>query len=381
MQDGHEHPIAYSSRPLTKAESKYGTTEKEALAVIDAIKHFRHYRLDKPFEIISDHRPLQWLKHQKDNNGRLGRWVILLAVTNYELKCRPGIIHQNADCLSRLKIASIQLASTNIKFICEKQMEDDLCVAIKNYLETDELEERFCHSKPDWVKEIENFEILEGTLYRHELPSKNSKRNELNHQLVLPLSLRLLVLKELHNAPMGRHLAFYKTYLKVKNHYYWPTYQYAANLHNIYCFSLQLSTHSQHPAQPRLCNMKLSLIFKTYNSTAYKIVRDLESLNQRLMHASLLKVILGHVELTLRPRLLKPDADASLEGSLALNWLSQSLRHEEEIPDESFEKIQENYEGPDLTTNVLDGPSRVNNEEFETINQAVQSTVALAQQR
>ncbi|KZR95944.1 Uncharacterized protein APZ42_009992, partial [Daphnia magna] len=43
MQDGHEHPIAYSSRQLTKAESKYGTTEKKALAVIDAIKHFRHY--------------------------------------------------------------------------------------------------------------------------------------------------------------------------------------------------------------------------------------------------------------------------------------------------------------------------------------------------
>ncbi|XP_045023691.1 uncharacterized protein K02A2.6-like [Daphnia magna] len=172
---------------------------------------------------LDDHRPLQWLKNQKDNNGRLGRWAILLAATNYELKYRPGRIHQNADCLSRLKIASIQPASTNIKFICEKQMEDDLCVAIKNYLETGELDEKFCHSKPDWVKEIEYFEILEGTLYRHELPSTNSKRNELNHQLVLPLSLRHLVLKELHDAPMGGHLAFYKTYLKVKNHYYWPT--------------------------------------------------------------------------------------------------------------------------------------------------------------
>ncbi|KZS10433.1 Uncharacterized protein APZ42_025100 [Daphnia magna] len=53
--DCHEHPIAYSSRQLTKAESKYGTAEKEALAVIDAIKHFRHYLLDKPFEIIRDH--------------------------------------------------------------------------------------------------------------------------------------------------------------------------------------------------------------------------------------------------------------------------------------------------------------------------------------
>ena len=58
--------------------------------------------------VISDHRPLQWLAAQKDNNGRLGRWAILLAGVNYKIKYRPGKIHQNADCLSRIRIASIQ---------------------------------------------------------------------------------------------------------------------------------------------------------------------------------------------------------------------------------------------------------------------------------
>ncbi|KZS06792.1 Uncharacterized protein APZ42_029632 [Daphnia magna] len=67
---------------------------------------------------------------------------------------------------------------------------------------------------------IEYFGI---TLHRYELPSKDSKREEINHQLVLPLALRHYVLKELHDAPMGGHLAFYQTYLKVKNLYYWPT--------------------------------------------------------------------------------------------------------------------------------------------------------------
>ncbi|KAK4028705.1 hypothetical protein OUZ56_021709 [Daphnia magna] len=98
---------------------KYSTTEKEALAVIEAMKHFSHYLLEKPFEIISDHRPLKWLKNQRD------------------------------------------------------------------------------------------------TLYRRGLPSKDSKRSEINHQLVLPYSLCHLVLKELHDAPMGGHSAFYKTYLKL----------------------------------------------------------------------------------------------------------------------------------------------------------------------
>ncbi|KAI9555961.1 KRAB-A domain-containing protein [Daphnia sinensis] len=147
MQDGQEHPLAYFSRQLRKAEMKYSTTEKEALAVIEAIKHFRHYLLDKPFEIISDHRPLQWLRNQKDNNGRL---------------------------------ASIQPVSNDVKMICEKQGEEKLCIAIRNYLERGELEEKFNQSKPDWVKEIAYFEIIEGTLYRQELPSKD-KLKDGNH--------------------------------------------------------------------------------------------------------------------------------------------------------------------------------------------------------
>ncbi|KAK4023551.1 hypothetical protein OUZ56_008956 [Daphnia magna] len=52
------------------------------------------------------------LEEQKDNNGRLGRWAILLAGTNYKIKYRPGLVHQNADCLSRLRIAHIQTNET-----------------------------------------------------------------------------------------------------------------------------------------------------------------------------------------------------------------------------------------------------------------------------
>ena len=109
IQNENEVVIAYFSNQLKKAELKYATVEKEAFAVVEAIKHFRHYLLDKPFTVISDHRPLQWLEDQKDSNGRLGRWAVLLAGTNYKIKYRTGRIHQNADCLSRIKIALVQL--------------------------------------------------------------------------------------------------------------------------------------------------------------------------------------------------------------------------------------------------------------------------------
>ena len=94
IQNGNEVVIAYDSRQLKPPERKYPTVEKEALAVVDAIKKFRHYLLDQPFTVISDHRPLQCLALQKDNNGRLGHWAILLAGVNYKIKYRPGKIHQ-----------------------------------------------------------------------------------------------------------------------------------------------------------------------------------------------------------------------------------------------------------------------------------------------
>ena len=47
--------IAYFSRQLKSPELKYATVEKEALAVVEAITNFRHYLLDQPFTVISDH--------------------------------------------------------------------------------------------------------------------------------------------------------------------------------------------------------------------------------------------------------------------------------------------------------------------------------------
>jgi hypothetical protein len=84
--------------------------------------------LDKPFTVISDHRPLQWLEDQKYVNGRLGRWAIALSAVNYKIRYRPGRIHQNADCLSRLKVASIQTVDTPIFPGIVKQQRDDKLV-------------------------------------------------------------------------------------------------------------------------------------------------------------------------------------------------------------------------------------------------------------
>ena len=62
-QDGHV--VAYASRSLTHAERQYSVIERECLAVLYAVKQFRHYLLGQAFVLHTDHQPLQWLSAQK----------------------------------------------------------------------------------------------------------------------------------------------------------------------------------------------------------------------------------------------------------------------------------------------------------------------------
>lgn len=83
MHGNKDRPIACPIRHFNKAELNYSTIETEASAVVFGIQRFLHYLQNKPFVIVSDHQPLQWLKTFKDETGRLGRWSIMLANTNY----------------------------------------------------------------------------------------------------------------------------------------------------------------------------------------------------------------------------------------------------------------------------------------------------------
>lgn len=104
---GKDLPIAYASRTLCQAESRYSTIERELLAIVWAVKHFRPYLFGRKFKLITDHRPLTWLFSIKDPGSRLARWRLKLEEYDYEIIYKPGKINKNADALSRIKINHI----------------------------------------------------------------------------------------------------------------------------------------------------------------------------------------------------------------------------------------------------------------------------------
>ena len=53
--DDGEHPVAYESRKVNTAEANYPTHERELLAVIHALRTWRHYLSGKKFIVVTDH--------------------------------------------------------------------------------------------------------------------------------------------------------------------------------------------------------------------------------------------------------------------------------------------------------------------------------------
>ena len=97
--------IAYYSRRLTEAESKYDNCERECLAVVESVDHFRIYLHGRKFDIYSDNSALQWLFSIKKPTGRLYRWSVRLSVYSYTIHHRKGSKNLAADALSRDPIA------------------------------------------------------------------------------------------------------------------------------------------------------------------------------------------------------------------------------------------------------------------------------------
>ena len=83
------------------SEKNYSVVEQECLAIVEALKRFRHYLLGRKFQILTDHKPLEWLANQK-SIGRLWRWAVILQEYEFIVKYRQGKENNNADALSRI---------------------------------------------------------------------------------------------------------------------------------------------------------------------------------------------------------------------------------------------------------------------------------------
>ena len=110
-KNGCERPVEFISRTLSKAEKNYSQIEKEALAIVWSVKRFHRYIYARPFTLVTDHKPLEFIFHPHKGIPEMGisrivRWALALSSYQYTIKYRPTYKHSNADMCSRFPLAN-----------------------------------------------------------------------------------------------------------------------------------------------------------------------------------------------------------------------------------------------------------------------------------
>ena len=111
--EGREHPTAYGGRTLHNHELRWHITDKEGLALVEAVKQFRHYLANTKFTVYTDNISVKWLKQIKNCQGRLGRWALSLQGYNFSIVHKSGSANGNADNLFRRIYPSKESVSTD----------------------------------------------------------------------------------------------------------------------------------------------------------------------------------------------------------------------------------------------------------------------------
>ncbi|KAK3529717.1 hypothetical protein QTP86_000826 [Hemibagrus guttatus] len=102
-EPGKLHPCAYYSRRLTAAECNYDVGNRELLAIKAALEEWRHWLegARHPFQVLTDHRNLEYLRAAKRLNPRQARWALFFTRFQFTVTYRPGSKNRKADALSR----------------------------------------------------------------------------------------------------------------------------------------------------------------------------------------------------------------------------------------------------------------------------------------
>lgn len=201
MQEGH--PVAYISRQLKGKQLHLSIYEKELLAVIFAVRKWRHYLLQDHFIIKTDQRSLKYLLEQRLNTPIQQQWLPKLLEFDYEIQYKEGKENLVADALSRVEGAEILHMSMSVA-------DCDLMKEIQAGYETDTVLKNLIAELVKSPGSKKHYTWVQGVLRR-------------KSKIVVPMiiTLRDTILEWLHGSGIGGHAGRDVTHQKVKGIFYW----------------------------------------------------------------------------------------------------------------------------------------------------------------
>jgi len=115
--------IMFLSKRLIAVETRYSTTEREALAILRCLEEVRWLVLGSPYptKVYTDYKALLGLLRKDDPHGRIVRWQIRLAEYDVQYIHIAGKENALADGMSRMRQSESTL--TGVEHSCGGKLE------------------------------------------------------------------------------------------------------------------------------------------------------------------------------------------------------------------------------------------------------------------
>ena len=233
------HPIAFFSRKCIPAECNYGIPDLEMLAIVECMRHWRHYLEGSrhTIQVLSDHKNLTTFMSTKVLNRRQARWAELLASYDFILMHTAGK-RNPADGPSRRPdyatgnelphgtlIPPNALRSAEVTVVTVP-LHDQIIAAYKS----DDVARHRTDAKSlqsPWSYDDAGLLLHKGLIY-------------------VPQSMRMSVLKDHHDAPLAGHCGVARTIELLSRNYWFPGMQSFVKNYVNSCFLCQQAKPSRH---------------------------------------------------------------------------------------------------------------------------------------
>lgn len=228
-EEGNNNVIAYFSRVLRGPERNYCITEKEALAIVSALRHWRIIILGHNITVVTDHKALSFLKQCRLLSGRLTRWSLYLqefALTICYCQGKDNII---ADILSRYPDGENPMldhpSATQIEInALHKNKYHKEITKCKNQLMLDQRVDPFCKSMIEELeKENPSERCRKWFIMYEDLLFRRGTENSPGYRLCVPKTQIEEIINHEHRE--NGHFGCEKCYLALVKEFYWPKMQ------------------------------------------------------------------------------------------------------------------------------------------------------------
>ena len=194
-------PIAYFSKSLGPKSAALSTYEKEALAILEALKKWRHYVVGNELHIKTDQKSLKFITEQKVSEGIQHKLLLKLLEFNYKIDYKKGNTNKAADALSRkgsTLMATTIITPTWIESVEKSYEQDPKCQELLQKLLI--------------AADAEKHYTLTAGVLRYKGRILIGNDEDLKHQLI----------DSLHSSAVGGHSGIVANYQRIKRLFYWP---------------------------------------------------------------------------------------------------------------------------------------------------------------